>query len=77
MLRVNEAIARAERMGKKVTKKELAAHIWPDSSEDSRGIALTQLCKGNKKFVDPEWVLTICEVLNCTPNYLFGYENED
>lgn len=76
-LKINEALARAEELGNKVTKKQLAAKLWPDSPQDSREVLMTKLCKGEKKLVAPEWIISICETLNCTPNYLFDYEAEN
>lgn len=73
--RIEEAIARAKANGKKVFKKELGAKLFPDVSETVVRINMTNLCSGKTKRIKPEWVGIICEECECTPNYLFGYEN--
>lgn len=73
-LRVNEAIARAQTNGKKVKKKDIAAELWKGSTETAQQVNMTNLCNGSTKQIRPEWVLTICEMCGCTPNYLFGYD---
>ena len=75
MLRIKEAVARAERMGKKVMLKDIAARLYPDSGEQARQVNMSNLVTGRKKSVSPECVNIICEMCDCTPNYLFGYED--
>lgn len=72
-LRINEAIARCEMMGKKVFKKQIAARIFSDSSEAAQQVNFSSLCNGKTKRIAPEWVKIICEMCDCTPNFLFGY----
>ena len=73
-LRVNEAIARSEANGKKVLKKDIAARLFEGRTESAQQVNMTNLCNGTTKQIRPEWVVIICEMCNCTPNYLFGYE---
>ena len=73
-LRVNEAFARAQTAGIKVYKKEVAARLWEGRTESAQQVNMTNLCNGTTKQIRPEWVVIICEMCNCTPNYLFGYE---
>jgi hypothetical protein len=73
-LRVNEAIARAQTAGIKVYKKEVAARLWEGRTESAQQVNMTNLCNGTTKQIRPKWVVIICEMCNCTPNYLFGYE---
>lgn len=72
-LRINEAILRSEMNGKKVFKKDIAARIFPGVSEAAQQVNFTNLCQGKTKRVAPEWVLIICEMCDCTPNYLFNF----
>lgn len=76
MLRINEAIARCERMGKKVFKKDLAALLWSDSSANAQQVNMTKLVNGTSKKVSIEWVEILCRELNCTADYLFGLSND-
>lgn len=73
-LRVNEAIARAQTAGIKVNKKEVAARLWVGRTAVAQQCNMTNLCNGKTKQIRPEWILVICEMCNCTPNYLLGYE---
>lgn len=73
-LRVNEAIARIQSKGKKVYKKTVADALWPGRTRSAQQVNMTGLCNGSKQQIRPEWVLIICEICECTPNYLFGYE---
>lgn len=75
-LRVNEAIARAQTNGKKVFKKDVAARLWADSTESSQQVNMTNLCNGTTKKISPDWVDVLCEMLDCTPNYLFGFDEK-
>ena len=72
-LRVNEAIARSEANGKKVLKKDIAARLFEGASESAQQVN-TNLCNGTTKRIVPEWVVIICEMLDCTADYLFGME---
>ena len=72
--RVNEAIARAQTNGKKVLKKDVAVQLWKGRNATAQQVNMTSLCNGSTKQIRPEWVTTICEMCDCTPNYLFGYE---
>lgn len=76
MLRINEAIARVERKGKKVFKKDLAALLWSDSSVNAQQVNMTKLVNGTSKKVSIEWVEILCRELNCTADYLFGLSND-
>lgn len=76
MFRINEAILRSEIKGKKVFKKDLAAKMWPDSSEAAQQVNMTALCRGKKLKVAPEWVEIICKECGCTADFLFGLKDE-
>lgn len=71
-LKVNEAIALSEAMGKKVLKKDLAAKIWPNSRSEAQAVNMTNLCSGVTKKVNPEWIITICRETGCTADFLLG-----
>lgn len=76
MLRINEALSRCERMGKKVYKKDLAALLWSDSNANAQQVNMTKLVNGTSKKVSIEWVEILCRELNCTADYLFGLSND-
>ena len=76
-LRVNEAIARSEANGKKVLKKDIAARLFEGASESAQQVNMTNLCNGTAKRIVPEWVVILCEMLDCTADYLFGLEGGD
>ena len=74
-LRVNEAIARSEANGKKVLKKDIAAHLFEGASKSAQQVNMTNLCNGTTKRIVPEWVVIICEMCGCSADYLFGMED--
>lgn len=76
MLRINEALARCERKGKKVFKKDLAALLWSESSEGAQQVNMTKLVRGRAKKISIEWVDILCRELDCSADYLFGLSNE-
>lgn len=73
-LKVNEAIALAEAMGKKIMKKDLAKKIWPNSRPEAQAVNMTNLCSGITKKVNPDWIVTICRETGCTADFLLGIE---
>lgn len=72
MIRIEEAIAFAKLNGRKVTKKEIAERIWPNSNPASQSVSMTRLINGDAQRVDPEWVRIICEMTGCTADFLFN-----
>ena len=76
MMRIEQAIARAKEQGKKVLKKDIAARLWPDSTEVGQQVNMTSLCSGATSRVEPEWVNIICEMTGCTADFLFGLSND-
>lgn len=72
--RLKEAIARAQTNGIKIYKKDISERLWNGRNESTQQVNMTSLCNGTTKRVSVEWVLVICEMCKCTPNYLFGYE---
>lgn len=75
-LRVSEAIARSEMNGKKVKKKDIAARLWEGSSEQAQQVNMTNLVNGTTKKISPDWVVIICEMCDCSTDYLFGLKDE-
>jgi hypothetical protein len=71
-LKLNEAIAQSEVNGKKVLKQDLALKLFPDANKKTRQVNMTNLCNGRTKRVSVEQVRIICEMLNCTADYLFN-----
>ena len=65
-IKVNEAIARAESLGRKIYKKDLAAKIWPNSKPEA------QVVSGVTKKVNPEWLVVISLETGCSVDYLLG-----
>ena len=76
MIRIEQAMARAKEQGRKVLKKDIAARLWPDSSESAQQVNMTALCNGRTNKINPDWVNIICEMCGCTADFLFGLNNE-
>lgn len=77
ILRINEAIARAERNGRKILKKELAAKIWTNSRPEAQAVNMTNLCTGVTKKINPEWIIVICKETGCSADFLLGIKEEE
>lgn len=73
MIRINEAILHARRNGIAVTKKMLAARMWPDTDAHTAAVNMSKLCSGKTLRVRYDWVHIICEMCNVSPNFLFNY----
>lgn len=76
MMRIEQALARAKDMGKKVLKKDIAAKLWPDATQAAQQVNMTALCSGKTARISPEWVAIICEMTGCSADFLFGLSNE-
>lgn len=76
ILRINEAIARSERSGKKILKKELAAKIWTNSRPEAQAVNMTNLCTGVTKKINPEWIIVICQETGCSADFLLGIKED-
>ncbi len=76
MMKIETAIARAKEKGKKVMKKDIAARLWPDSNQAAQQVNMTALCTGKTTRINPEWVNIICEMCECSADFLFGLSNE-
>lgn len=75
-MRIEQAIARAKDAGRKVLKKDIAARLWPNSTETAQQVNMTALCNGTTSRINPEWVNIICEMTGCTADFLFGITND-
>lgn len=74
VLRINEAFERSKMNGKRILKKELSKKLWPESNEKARLVAMHRLTSGKMIYINPDWVMVLCEELNCDPNFIFGVE---
>ena len=72
MMKIEQAIARAKDHGKKVKKKDIAALLWPDSTETAQQVNMTKLCSGKTTKINPDWVNIICDTCECSADFLFG-----
>lgn len=75
VLKIKEAIALAYGNGMEVTKEDISRKIWPESTQSTQQVNMSRLMRGDTKNVKVEWIVLICEMLRCTPNFLFGYDD--
>ena len=75
-LRVNEAIARAVTRGHRVFKKDISQRIFAGVTESAQQVNMSNLCNGRTKRIKPEWVVVICEMCECSADYLFGLSED-
>lgn len=71
MLRIREAFLHAEMKGKKIEKRQLAAKIWPNSTQKSSEQLLQRLMNGKAETIRIDFVQIICNELGCDANFLF------
>ena len=71
-MRINEAIKYANQCGRKVTKAEIAAKIWTNSSKEAQAVNMSRLCQGKATRVEDEWVRIICAMTGVDANFLFS-----
>lgn len=76
MIRIEAAIARAKENGRTVKKKEIAARLWPNSTEVAQQVNMTALCKGKTARIGVGWPNIICEMTGVTADFLFGLTND-
>lgn len=76
VLRIEEAIARAKRVGNPIQKTAIAEQLWPDRTAFSQRVNMTNLLSGRTTRIKPEWVPILCQMLNCSADFLFGLTNE-
>lgn len=73
MIRLKEAFERAKSLGLVRYKSDLARQIWKDSSPKSAYTNFTNLENGKTRKIDIDAVTLLCEKLNVSPEYLFGF----
>lgn len=73
-LRLNEVIMMANIKGKNIKKKDIAERLYPGMPRQTQQVNMSNLISGRTKRVTPEMVDIICEMCECTPNDLFGFE---
>ena len=71
-LRLKEAFAYAADNGKKINRGEIAATLWPDSSQNARVHNLCNLENGYTDRVKVDWVVFLSKYCGCTADKLFG-----
>jgi len=76
-LRLKTAIKKHNsRSGKNITQKELGVLLFPDSTEATQIVRMSNLCSGKIKRIEINMVRIICETLNVDANYLFNINLE-
>jgi hypothetical protein len=70
-LKIAEAMQKLEQKGKKIKKIQIAEKLWPGSSRKTQQMNIANLIDGKTKRVDIEWIPILCDILECTPSFLF------
>ena len=73
-LRIKEAIAFAVANGRDITKKDVAAKLWPESREETQVANINNLMRGDVVRVTPQMIRGICEICGCSADFLIGNE---
>ena len=72
MLNIEQALAYAKDNGRKITKKELGALLWPGRPAITQQVNMTNLCSGKTARIEPDWVKIICAATGVSANFLLG-----
>lgn len=72
MIRIEQALAVAKENGRKITKKDLASMLWPDTTAAGQQVNMTNLCGGKTARIDPDWIPIICRECGVTADFLFN-----
>jgi len=76
MIRIESAIARAKEQGIKVTRRDIAARLWPDATPINQSVKIGLLIRGKTTRIEPRWVGIICEMTGVSADFLLGISNE-
>lgn len=69
-LRIKEAIAYATLHGRSVTRREIAARLFPGRSVNAADVGLSNLINGKTKRIKPEWLTAIADMCGCSVEFL-------
>lgn len=58
-------------------RRELSELLWVNSTKLSRIANICNLLSGKTSVIPIEWVGIICEKLDCTPDFLFGFNEKN
>lgn len=75
-IKLTEALrAYSDRTGLKLTQKEIAEAVYPNSSPESRAINLSRIATGTATTINTDTVIIICKMTGVDANFLFGINN--
>jgi len=75
ILRIEEALIRFNSTAENpVTIKELGAALWPDSAESTQFVSMYKLMRGETTRIPLSMIRIICDKLECSPNFLCGFD---
>lgn len=70
-LRIDEAIKKCP---VKITRTEVAVHIWPDVDRNKAAQYLSAVTLGKNKKLSPDQMRKLCEILHCSADFLLRLE---
>lgn len=71
-LLIDEAMLRSGKNWAQL-RKELSKRLYPDSSAAAQQVNFCSLRAGRVERFTPDMIAIICEMCECTPNFLFGW----
>lgn len=67
-------LARFDRKTQMEKRARIGAALWPDSAPLAQNINLFNLVSGRTKKIAPKDIVTICQILETSPNTLFEWD---
>lgn len=60
----------------KQVKKRISARMWPNSSEKTREVNVSNLFRGDTKTYSEETIKILSEEMGVSPNFIFNYNEK-
>lgn len=76
-IRLREAFEYANKNGKNITKAYLAGKMFTYTSKESAYVRFNSLERGSTTTIDRKTVNIICQHTGVTPNFLFGWDDNN
>ena len=70
--KLKEAFEESALCGRRIRERDLAKILWPEDTLRNRQAKMCRLKLGGAKSVKPSQVVTICDTLRCSADFLFG-----
>lgn len=71
---IKTLLAKFDRPVQMKKRAQIGAALWPNSTPLAQNINLFNLMSGRTKKIAPRDIMSLCRILETTPNTLFGWD---